>query len=183
MKEDVSTQDSPIEKQAIPMPPSKSIQRSTPWLWKGRIVPSILRGSEAHNKKVLEERAKALEARAEAINQACEILKTDSEQQEHIAAGSLMELRAMLCTQAKKVLSERNIQVTEKSILHCDETLEASPQSSPQKKIPLSPFSQAKEMARRNGVNLSEDCRGVYSDADLMERIAFLGSVNKKFKA
>jgi hypothetical protein len=71
------------------------------------------------------------------------------------------------------------------SSLYANETLEMSPQSSPTKtkELILSPFSKAKKIARSSGVNLDERCKGVYTEDELYEKIAFLAQANKKFKA
>lgn len=182
-----------IRKNTIPAEnPLAVFKLSRKAFWEGRIMPSILRGSKKHNEAV---RAADAE-RAKQAKQALAVVTTtepsvsessatgpaaqppaETSEVKPLPSASLGNLRETLVAHAQNILNEQH------SPLYCNETLALSPQKSaaPKAKLPpLSPFSQAKQTAKRCGVGLSDECRGVYPIDEINSRIEFLASVTKK---
>ncbi len=154
-------------------------------IWAGKLMPAILRGSKEHNRKLLEEKARVdrqvLTAPKATIPAVTAPLKA-SAQIRNISPEieQLFErakaIIAELPTEPQEPVSPKSAENTKQSIFYCDEVWK-SPPSSPEKKKPLSsvqvvsPFSEAKIKARRVGLSLSDQCRGVYTEDELNTRI------------
>ncbi len=183
-------------------------------IWDGILMPSILRGSKAHNERVLAEREIARKAAAtEQVKKEAKAKASKevahAEVPAKLTSSALMSFNnkefANLFQRAQDLASglvelsslEPAIEAETFKVptaptktplysrLYSDEQLDSSPLSSPTKKRAstepvLSPFSKAKRLARASGVNLGEDCRDVYTESELMERIAFLAEVTKR---
>lgn len=177
-------------------------------IWEGKIMPSILRGSKEHNEKVLAERTKpTAKARAKPAvtskkdepavpmttmkNDAISTDNLNGYQELFQKAQEVIASLELARSEAPAKLPEAPVKRARvmfevplnPSPLYAYETFDESSQS-PQKAAPapviLSPFSKAKQNARKQGVGLSEECRGVYSEEELERRVALLAQLNKK---
>jgi len=172
--------------------------------WENNIMPSILRGSKAHNEKVLVQRASdspsvtsthsVHTAPVTTVTTGANVGITLTQ----AVYQDLFERAQVVATELESRCSEELVVAAPKankvkpegpanpSALYCHEALDSSPYSSPKKRptpsIVLSPFSKAKQKAARVGVGLSEECRGVYTIDEIDKRIALLAEVNAKRK-
>lgn len=171
-------------------------------IWDGKLMPSILRGSKSHNEKIKAAReiaqasvqinATSIEAIAAPVKE--ENILTLAEENAVNKAGLSTRAHALI-TELKKLDQEVTPKietftkplkpVVPHSFLYADEVLEPSPPVSPTKRSQtqvLSPFSNAKRVARNSGVSLKDECRGVYTEQEMLERIGFLAEVTKKIR-
>lgn len=179
-------------------PKAKQSQYSS----EGSFIPSILRRGKPQSKKSSEEIA------TQAIQKKRFIIEShDIESNAQLAIDMLKRNQlefADLYERARELLkdfpapAEKNLDKTVqtattkapnypeavlKSRLFCNETLDDVFDSAQRESAPAviikSPFSKAKERAHSAGVNLGDECRGVYSEQELNRRIDLLA----KFKS
>lgn len=155
-------------------------------LKKGNPMPSILRGSKAHNAKVAAakaaaEAAQALAALPTTIAPATlkELNKENAPSRVPPTSSAITSKETLLAKAADLLAKPSSLT----SSLYCDEVLSLSPKkpAAPKRSMPpLSPFSQAKLRARYLGVGLGDDCRDVYTIEEIHERITYLANVTKR---
>lgn len=132
--------------------------------FKGRLMPNILRGSQAHNKKVLEERAKA------------GVMTLNNPQTENKPKVDRKESVEALSAPNPKVYAPfRELAVKQK--VAGEKRKEPEP-----KNPPLSPFSKAKKDAENVGFHVGEECRGMYETEEIYQRIEVIKAYNKNKK-
>lgn len=161
--------------------PNKA-QPKTHGIWEGQLMPTILRGSAEHNKRVLAQRARIDGLVTAPLKVSAGTINTSSDM-----AYLLEKAKAVIAelpTEPQKSKSPSSAENTKQSTLFCEEKWE-SPTSSPEKKptpvvLEMSPFSKTKIKARKVGLSLSEECRGVYTQEALDARIQLFAGLKKR---
>lgn len=182
-------------------------------LWAGKLMPAILRGSKSHNREVLEQRDRirklvadkaAIPVKTEESSKSntapkvavvAEVISSSDKfkdlfdmaraimSQVEAQSEAKIKLPSSVSTQTPSTTKSASpdLPPAPKSKLHCDEVL--SPPCSPIKSVILSPFSKSKLRAKALGVSLTEECRGMYDQAEMDRRIERLGQLNAKLRA
>ncbi|MGE3319681.1 MAG: hypothetical protein AB7I18_10345 [Candidatus Berkiella sp.] len=177
---------------------SKKKQEPDTSIWKGKIMPTILRGSTEHNKKVREESSQRKlqmqqnSERGHVVASTAQQPAVKKDTMRHVKeidalfkrAEQLIEGFSVLATPKQEIVTKDASNVGEqvpKSQFHCDETLDDLPHTPEAPTVLVrSPFSKAKAKAARLKVGLSEECRGMYEIDELHRRIDYLASLRPK---